>query len=37
MADAIPLDVRETRRIGEDLVVVGTPVFRRSRRGARRP
>jgi diaminohydroxyphosphoribosylaminopyrimidine deaminase/5-amino-6-(5-phosphoribosylamino)uracil reductase len=36
MADAIPLSVRETRRLGDDLVVVATPVFRRSRRGARR-
>jgi diaminohydroxyphosphoribosylaminopyrimidine deaminase/5-amino-6-(5-phosphoribosylamino)uracil reductase len=36
MSDAIALDVRETRRAGDDLVIVGTPVFRRPPRPARR-
>ena len=36
MADAITLDVRETRRAGDDLVIVGTPVYPRGRRSPKR-
>jgi diaminohydroxyphosphoribosylaminopyrimidine deaminase/5-amino-6-(5-phosphoribosylamino)uracil reductase len=32
MADAILLDVTDMRRAGEDIVVVGTPVFAKARR-----
>jgi diaminohydroxyphosphoribosylaminopyrimidine deaminase/5-amino-6-(5-phosphoribosylamino)uracil reductase len=29
MADALPLDIHETRRAGDDIVIVGTPRFKR--------
>ncbi|HET7753270.1 MAG TPA: bifunctional diaminohydroxyphosphoribosylaminopyrimidine deaminase/5-amino-6-(5-phosphoribosylamino)uracil reductase RibD [Anaeromyxobacteraceae bacterium] len=32
MSDAIPLEVHETRRAGDDIVIVGTPVYGRGRR-----
>jgi diaminohydroxyphosphoribosylaminopyrimidine deaminase/5-amino-6-(5-phosphoribosylamino)uracil reductase len=35
MADAIPLDVRELRRAGDDIVIVGTPRLPRPRRPRR--